>query len=115
MNSTCRRSNPLSHIVFMWNLSLLYGIYKSIIVTERGELMIDQDHIYTTDQVAKLLQVHPQTVKRWLRAGELRGALLANRTGWRVLGSDLQAFWDARLNNSAASVSPQSLKTESER
>jgi excisionase family DNA binding protein len=66
--------------------------------------VINQDFIYTTEQVAKLLQVHPQTVKRWLRAGELRGALLADRTGWRVLGSDLQAFWDARLNDAGTTA-----------
>jgi excisionase family DNA binding protein len=60
--------------------------------------MFDPDYIYTAEEIAKLLRVHPQTVKRWLRAGELRGALLADRTGWRVLGRDLQAFWDERAN-----------------
>jgi excisionase family DNA binding protein len=77
--------------------------------------MIDQGHFYTTEQVAKLLQVHPQTVKRWLRAGELRGALLADRTGWRVRGSDLQAFWDARLNDGADMSGRQSAGKETAR
>lgn len=77
--------------------------------------MIDRDYIYTTEQVAKLFQVHPQTVKRWLRAGELRGALLADRTGWRVLGSDLQAFWDARLNDTKEVETDLSLDSEAAR
>jgi excisionase family DNA binding protein len=64
--------------------------------------MFEPDFIYTTDEIAKLLRVHPQTVKRWLRAGDMRGALIADRTGWRVLGRDLQAFWDERLNKSAS-------------
>jgi excisionase family DNA binding protein len=66
--------------------------------------MFEPEFIYTTEEIAKLLRVHPQTVKRWLRAGELRGALIADRTGWRVLGSDLQSFWDARLNDRGPDV-----------
>jgi excisionase family DNA binding protein len=65
----------------------------------RRQAMFELNYIYTTDEIAELLRVHPQTVKRWLRAGQMRGALLADRTGWRVLGRDLQAFWDARLND----------------
>jgi excisionase family DNA binding protein len=86
-----RYNNHLCFIVAAL-LLLLYNFW------DRRTAMFDPDFIYTTDEIAKLLRVHPQTVKRWLRAGELRGALLADRTGWRVLGSDLQAFWDAHLN-----------------
>lgn len=56
------------------------------------------DRIYSTQEIADLLSVHPQTVKRWLRDGELPGSLLADRTGWRVVGADLIAFWQSRSN-----------------
>ena len=50
----------------------------------------------TVDQVAKRLKVNEQTVRRWLREGELQGVAFGGRTGWRISEADLQAFWDAR-------------------
>jgi excisionase family DNA binding protein len=46
----------------------------------------------TVQQIAESLQVDTQTVRRWLRAGELRGALLSDKAGWRVRPDDLEAF-----------------------
>lgn len=44
-------------------------------------------------QVAERLQVHADTVKRWLRAGDLKGFRLGgNRAGWRVRESELERF-----------------------
>ncbi|MFL5064515.1 MAG: helix-turn-helix domain-containing protein [Xanthobacteraceae bacterium] len=59
--------------------------------------MIDRDKFYTAEEVAALLRVHPKTVKVWLNAEHLRGARISNRAGWRILGSDLQTFWDERV------------------
>lgn len=48
---------------------------------------------YTPEQAAKILQVNVQTLRRWLRRGELTGA---NTTaGWRLTPADLEAFLNA--------------------
>jgi excisionase family DNA binding protein len=49
---------------------------------------------YTVEQIAATLQVHEQTVRRWLREGALRGRSFGGKTGWRVRESDLRAFLD---------------------
>jgi len=54
------------------------------------------DRMLTVDQVAGRLQVNEQTVRRWLRAGQLIGIAFGGRTGWRVSEEELQAFLDRR-------------------
>jgi excisionase family DNA binding protein len=54
---------------------------------------LDDDRLLTVRQVAELLQVHPVTVQRWLRAGQLSGIRLpADKLGWRVRRSELDRF-----------------------
>ena len=50
----------------------------------------------TARQVADRLQVHRDTVLRWLERKELRGSKLGNRAGWRISESDLQQFLKER-------------------
>ena len=50
----------------------------------------------TVGEVAELLRVKPETVREWLRSGELRGLNLGGR--WRVLWGDLQGFLKDRQN-----------------
>jgi excisionase family DNA binding protein len=39
----------------------------------------------TTQEVAERLRVHEQTVRRWLKDGRLKGALIGGtRSGWRI-------------------------------
>ncbi len=58
--------------------------------------MVEANRWYTIVEIVEMLSVHEQTVRRWLKAGELRGTLLGRKAGYRVLGNDLQAFLDAR-------------------
>ena len=51
---------------------------------------------YTPEQVAKTLQVNPQTVRKWLRNGELSGA--NTPAGWRLTPDDLKAWLDKHRN-----------------
>ena len=51
----------------------------------RGEDM--DEKIYTVEEAANLLGVHTETVRRWLRRGELKG-IRFNRI-WRIKESDL--------------------------
>jgi excisionase family DNA binding protein len=57
---------------------------------------LSEERLFTVAQVAERLQVNPETVRRWLRTGELRGILLGRKAGFRVAESDLKAFIDSR-------------------
>lgn len=46
----------------------------------------------TVKQVAEQLQVHPETVRDWLRAEKLKGIRISRRAGWRIRPEDVQAF-----------------------
>jgi excisionase family DNA binding protein len=46
----------------------------------------------TVAQVAELVQVHPETVREWLRTGRLRGHLISRRGGWRVRRAEVERF-----------------------
>jgi excisionase family DNA binding protein len=51
--------------------------------------------IFTVDQVAEQLQVKPDTIRIYLRRGDLRGFRLGRE--WRIREEDLQAFIDKQL------------------
>lgn len=57
---------------------------------------IDREEFFTADEVAEKLKVHVQTVRRWLREGELRGYLLGDRAGYRIRKTDLVTFLEER-------------------
>jgi excisionase family DNA binding protein len=46
----------------------------------------------TVQQVAHRLQVAEETVRRWLRAGELGGVNLGGKGGWRMSEEDFDRF-----------------------
>ena len=46
----------------------------------------------TVEEVAERLQVHPETVRRWLRDGKLQGTRLGRRAGWRITEAEYQRF-----------------------
>lgn len=56
------------------------------------------DEWLTTNEVAELLKVNPETVKRWLRNKEMRGSLLSDRAGWRVSRDEVERFMRSRAN-----------------
>jgi len=60
------------------------------------ERIVQVDRIYGTREIAELLSVDEQTVRKWLRTGEMTGVVLGNKSGWRVTGFDVIAFWNAR-------------------
>jgi len=49
----------------------------------------------TTSDVAKRLDVSLDTVRRWLRSGELKGSPFG-RAGYRIEDADFQAFFNQR-------------------
>ena len=54
------------------------------------------DELLTVLQIAERLRVSEETVRSWLRAGELRGANLGGRAGWRVRASEVEHLLSAR-------------------
>ena len=54
------------------------------------------ESMLTVSQIAKRLNVDPQTVRRWLRDEQLIGIPFGGKTGWRVSELELQAFLDRR-------------------
>ena len=46
--------------------------------------------VYTPEQAAKILQLNVQTVRKWLRTGEMTGA--ETTAGWRLTPADLEAW-----------------------
>ncbi len=55
--------------------------------------MGEGDEWLTVAEITEELKVHEETVRRWIRTGQLPATLLRNiRTGYRVKRSDLDAF-----------------------
>ncbi len=49
---------------------------------------------YTPEEAANILQVTPETIRRWARAGKLSGSLLSGSI-WRFTDEDLTQFIEA--------------------
>jgi excisionase family DNA binding protein len=49
--------------------------------------------LLTVAEVAGRLRTHPETVRRWMREGKLRGVRLGGpKLGWRVAEAELERF-----------------------
>ena len=58
-----------------------------------GVGMASAERLLTVDEVAERLRVAPETVRRWLRAGRLKGTRLGGtKAGYRVAEADVRAF-----------------------
>ena len=61
------------------------------------------DELLTVTEVAALLKLNEQTVRKWLREGRLPGIYLGTRqAGWRVRRADVERFLDERRGEDAA-------------
>lgn len=54
--------------------------------------MDKDDSLMTVPEVAATLRLHPDTVRRWLRAGQLPAVNLGGRRGYRIRRSELDRF-----------------------
>ncbi len=48
--------------------------------------------LLTVDEVAELLRLKPDTIRRWLRKGRLRGIYLSDAGGWRIRREVVEQF-----------------------
>ena len=51
-----------------------------------------QDRWLTVDEAAAQIQVHPETIRRWLRDGRVVGVLISRAGGYRIRQSELDRF-----------------------
>jgi excisionase family DNA binding protein len=55
--------------------------------------MAEESRDLTVDEAAKAMRTHPETIRRWLRAGLLPGAYkTAAGHSWRIPSADLEAI-----------------------
>ena len=65
--------------------------------------MVDEQWLEVKDIVEKL-NIHEQTVRRWIRDGELPALMFSRRSGYRVRASDLTAFLEAQMDKGKAAL-----------
>jgi len=66
------------------------------------------DKLLTSEQVSKILQVHPFTVLKYLKGGKLKGIKLGRV--WRIRESDVERFLEER--SMASAEPPQTFNKE---
>jgi excisionase family DNA binding protein len=54
----------------------------------------------TVEDVATLLSVHPDTVRKWIKNRQLKAINLGTRAGYRISRADLDEFIRARQEHS---------------
>ncbi len=60
------------------------------------------EQLHTVEQAAHLLQLHPDTIRLWLRTGRLKGHKLGRV--WRVPNHELRRLSEAPIQDSATEV-----------
>lgn len=55
-----------------------------------------RDEELTVEEAAERIGVTPESVRRYLRSGELKGYQLARKLGWRTTSAAIEAFLDVR-------------------
>jgi excisionase family DNA binding protein len=58
-----------------------------------------QERLLTVGDVASHVGVNIETVRRWLRAGALRGIRLGTKAGWRIRRRDLETYLEQRASS----------------
>jgi excisionase family DNA binding protein len=51
-----------------------------------------KDEWLTVAEVATTLRLHPDTIRRLLRRGDLKGSFIGGRGGYRIAAADVETF-----------------------
>ncbi len=58
----------------------------------------------TVEEVAELVNVHPHTVRRWLKDGRIEGTRLGPRAGYRIHEDEVRRVLDEGLRPKKATA-----------
>ena len=65
----------------------------------------ERDEWLTVQEITRILKVHEESVRRWIRGGELPAILLgSSKGGYRVKATDLDAFLAAQADKGKAAA-----------
>ncbi|MDD5703194.1 MAG: helix-turn-helix domain-containing protein [Dehalococcoidales bacterium] len=62
------------------------------------------EKFYSVDQIAKMIEMHPKTVQRYIREGRLKAQKIGK--AWRVTGHDLSTFVEGTEGTGTSDASP---------
>lgn len=51
-----------------------------------------EQELMTVEDIAARLKVHPESVRRWLREGQMMGYRMSRAAGWRVERREVERF-----------------------
>jgi len=57
------------------------------------------DRLYTVEEIASFLNVHPETVRKWIKSGEIKAIRLGGPAGYRVTQTALDQFLKERQDS----------------
>ncbi len=55
-----------------------------------GGYMDTEAQFVTVDEAAERIGVHSQTIRRWLRSGQMLGTLINRQTGYRIRKDEVE-------------------------
>ena len=59
---------------------------------EEGKVAKDRELFYFVEDIANILEVNSETVRRWIRSGKLKAKAESKRSGYRIVHEDLKEF-----------------------
>ncbi|HLW01576.1 MAG TPA: helix-turn-helix domain-containing protein [Ktedonobacterales bacterium] len=62
--------------------------------------------LLTVEEVAQRLNLHVESVRRYIRSKELKAVKFGNRGGYRITEEDLQAFIAKKKEEGAPALAP---------
>jgi excisionase family DNA binding protein len=65
---------------------------------------VDEERWIDIQDVVQRLGVHEQTVRRWIKRGELPAIMFGRRSGYRIRERDLDAFIAAQFEKGKAAA-----------
>ncbi|MBI9012438.1 MAG: helix-turn-helix domain-containing protein [Clostridiales bacterium] len=66
------------------------------------------NNYYTVDQVAKLLEMHPKTIRKFIREGKLQASRVGKQ--YRITGHDLSVFTGSEQTEMIVTGQPSEVK-----
>jgi excisionase family DNA binding protein len=69
-------------------------------------MIVEQERLLTTAEVAAVLRMQTESVRALIRKGEIRAVRFGDRTGLRIRQRDLDAFIESRLTPEPKGTTP---------